>query len=125
MDKRNTQLDAVIEFGIDHNLLVRRIIGRLIHPSSGRSYHEEFHPPKKSMTDDVTGEPLVRRSDDNKEALEKRLRTYNEQTRPLVDYYQLRGIHQRVDAAKAASSVFECIDSIFLKALKNKQNKKA
>lgn len=54
MDKRNTSLDAVIEFGIDDNLLVRRITGRLIHPSSGRSYHEEFHPPKKTMTDDVS-----------------------------------------------------------------------
>lgn len=54
MKKRNTALDAVIEFGIEDNLLVRRITGRLIHPSSGRSYHEEFHPPKKTMTDDVS-----------------------------------------------------------------------
>lgn len=53
LDKRNTALDAVIEFGIDDNLLVRRITGRLIHQASGRSYHEEFHPPKKFMTDDV------------------------------------------------------------------------
>ncbi|KAJ8938115.1 hypothetical protein NQ318_005914 [Aromia moschata] len=54
LDNRNTKLDAVIEFGIDDSLLVRRITGRLIHPSSGRSYHEEFAPPKKPMTDDVT-----------------------------------------------------------------------
>lgn len=54
LEKRRTALDAVIEFGIDDNLLVRRITGRLIHPSSGRSYHEEFHPPKKTMTDDVS-----------------------------------------------------------------------
>lgn len=54
LEKRKTSLDAVIEFGIDDNLLVRRITGRLIHLPSGRSYHEEFHPPKKSMTDDVS-----------------------------------------------------------------------
>lgn len=54
MAKRKTELDAVIEFNIDDNLLVKRITGRLIHQSSGRSYHEEFHPPKKSMTDDVS-----------------------------------------------------------------------
>ncbi|KAJ8969634.1 hypothetical protein NQ317_009649 [Molorchus minor] len=59
LDKRNTQLDAVIEFGIDDNLLLRRITGRLFHTASGRSYHEEFAPPKKPMTDDLTGEPLI------------------------------------------------------------------
>lgn len=58
LQKRNTALDAVIEFGIEDSLLVRRITGRLIHPSSGRSYHEEFHPPKKTMTDDVSENAL-------------------------------------------------------------------
>jgi len=115
LEKRKTGLDAVIEFGIEDNLLVRRITGRSIHPSSGRSYHDEFHPPKKSMIDDVTGEPLIRRSDDNVEALKKRLETYHNQTKPLADYYALRGIHYKIDAAKSASAVFENIDSIFLR----------
>lgn len=53
LDKRKSKLDSVIEFGIDDSLLVRRICGRLIHPASGRSYHEEFHPPKEPMKDDV------------------------------------------------------------------------
>ena len=53
LEKRKAKLDSVIEFGIDDSLLVRRICGRLIHPSSGRSYHEEFHPPKEPMKDDV------------------------------------------------------------------------
>ncbi|XP_013149381.1 PREDICTED: adenylate kinase [Papilio polytes] len=113
LSKRKTQLDAVIEFGIQDSLLVRRITGRLIHPSSGRSYHEEFHPPKKAMTDDVTGEPLIRRSDDNVDALKKRLATYNAQTVPLVDYYMRKGLHWRVDAAKPAEEVFSRIDNIF------------
>merc|ERR1719318_1228436 len=64
LDKRKGKLDSVIEFGIEDNLLVRRITGRLIHKPSGRSYHEEFYPPKVSMIDDITGEPLIRRSDD-------------------------------------------------------------
>jgi adenylate kinase len=54
LDKRNTNLDAVVEFNIDDSLLVRRITGRLIHQASGRSYHDEFHPPKVAMTDDVS-----------------------------------------------------------------------
>lgn len=111
--KRKTELDAVIEFGIQDSLLVRRITGRLIHPSSGRSYHEDFHPPKKPMTDDVTGEPLIRRSDDNVDALKKRLATYHAQTVPLVDYYLRKGLHYRVDASKPAEEVFSKIDNIF------------
>ncbi|KAK4871757.1 hypothetical protein RN001_015881 [Aquatica leii] len=110
LDKRKTSLDAVIEFGINDSLLVRRITGRLIHPASGRSYHEEFHPPKVQMTDDVTGEPLIKRSDDNAEALKKRLESYHKQTAPLVDYYQIRGLHHRVDASKAAKEVFNRLE---------------
>uniref|UniRef100_A0A182JT33 Adenylate kinase n=1 Tax=Anopheles christyi TaxID=43041 RepID=A0A182JT33_9DIPT len=113
LEKRNTGLDAVIEFGIDDSLLVRRITGRLIHQASGRSYHEEFAPPKVPMRDDVTGEPLMRRSDDNAQALVKRLESYHRQTKPLADYYALRGLHFRVDASKSASDVFANIDSIF------------
>ncbi|XP_039760011.1 adenylate kinase [Pararge aegeria] len=111
--KRKTALDAVIEFNIEDSLLVRRITGRLIHPPSGRSYHEEFHPPQKPMTDDVTGEPLIKRSDDNVDALKKRLATYHNQTVPLVDYYMRKGLHYRVDAAKKADDVFSRIDNIF------------
>ncbi|XP_045482682.1 adenylate kinase [Harmonia axyridis] len=116
LEKRKTSLDAVIELGIEDKLLVRRITGRLIHPSSGRSYHEEFDPPKKPMTDDITGEPLIRRSDDNVEALKKRLYTYHTQTKPLVDYYQIRKIHYRVDAAQAQNDVFKDVDEIFKRA---------
>lgn len=54
LNKRKTKLDAVVEFGINDNLLIRRITGRLIHPASGRSYHEEFAPPKVPMRDDVS-----------------------------------------------------------------------
>lgn len=119
--KRKTELDAVIEFGIEDSLLVRRITGRLIHPPSGRSYHEEFHPPKKPMTDDETGEPLIKRSDDNVAALQKRLATYHSQTVPLVDYYMRKGLHYRVDASKAAEAVFSRIDNIFKSRIFSRQ----
>ncbi|XP_067666007.1 adenylate kinase 2, mitochondrial-like [Haliotis asinina] len=111
--KRKTKLDSVIEFCIDDSLLVRRITGRLIHKSSGRSYHVEFHPPKVPMTDDVTGEPLIHRSDDNEEALRKRLEAYHRQTKPLVDFYRQRGIHTAVNAAQPAHIVFALITATF------------
>lgn len=53
MQREKMHLHAVLEFDIADSLLVRRITGRLIHPPSGRTYHEEFHPPRVPMTDDV------------------------------------------------------------------------
>lgn len=121
LEKRRTALDAVIEFDIQDSLLVRRITGRLIHPPSGRSYHEEFHPPRKAMVDDITGEPLIRRSDDNVDALKKRLATYNAQTVPLVDYYMRKGLHWRIDAASTSEQVFSKIDNIFKTRILSRQ----
>ncbi|KAH7684665.1 adenylate kinase, partial [Aphelenchoides avenae] len=113
LEKRKTPLDTVVEFAIDEELLVRRITGRLFHLASGRSYHEEFHPPRKPMTDDVTGEPLVKRADDNEATLRKRLDVYKKQTSPLVEYYSKRGIHTRVDAALPMADVSKKIDALF------------
>jgi len=116
LDKRNEPLDSVVEFGIDDSLLVRRICGRWFHLASGRSYHEEFHPPRVPGKDDVTGETLVKRNDDNEEVLKKRLEQYHNLTSPLVDYYSKMGLHNRVDASQPAGEVFACIKSIFDKA---------
>lgn len=58
---------------------------------------------------------MIRRSDDNVEALKKRLEVYHKQTKPLADYYALQGLHYKIDAARSASAVFENIDSIFLR----------
>ncbi|KAK5974528.1 adenylate kinase [Trichostrongylus colubriformis] len=115
LEKRREPLDAVVEFQIDDSLLERRITGRLFHLKSGRSYHTDFNPPKEPMKDDVTGEPLVRRSDDNLEALRKRLSVYHSMTTPLVGYYQKRGIHTAVDASKSMSDVSLKLDQIFAK----------
>ncbi|XP_058675630.1 adenylate kinase 2, mitochondrial isoform X3 [Ammospiza caudacuta] len=116
LEKRKEKLDSVIEFSIPDSLLIRRITGRLIHPASGRSYHEEFRPPKEHMKDDVTGEPLIRRSDDNETALKTRLKSYHTQTSPLVSYYSKRGIHTAVDASQSPDVVFASILAAFTKA---------
>merc|ERR1712059_69209 len=113
LEKRKQSLDAVVEFGIDDSLLVRRICGRWFHLASGRSYHEEFHPPRVPGKDDVTGETLVRRNDDNPEVLKKRLEQYHSLTSPLVEYYTARNLHNKVDASQSANSVFAAIQKIF------------
>ncbi|XP_013372046.1 PREDICTED: adenylate kinase 2, mitochondrial-like [Chinchilla lanigera] len=100
MKKRKEKLDSVIEFCIPDSLLIRRVTGRLIHPKSGRSYHEEFNPPKEPMKDDITRDSLIHRSDDNEKALKICLETYHTQTTPLVDYYRKRGIHFAINASQ-------------------------
>lgn len=102
-------LAHAIELQIPDELLVARITGRLIHPASGRSYHKVFAPPKKEMTDDVTGEPLISRSDDNENTLRKRLGTYHEQTGPVTEYYRNTGVWSKVDAAKEPGEVWKSL----------------
>ncbi len=109
LSKKKSPLQSAVELKIDDELLVSRITGRLVHPASGRSYHKIFNPPKVSMKDDVTGEPLVQRSDDNADALKKRLVTYHNQTAPVVSYYKKSGIWSGVDASQPPKDVWGSI----------------
>ena len=80
-------VDFVIEIEVGDVEIQRRMSGRRVHPASGRTYHIEFKPPRVPDTDDVTGEPLVQRSDDNEETVKRRIASYHEVTKPLVNYY--------------------------------------
>lgn len=106
-------LKHAIELQIDDGLLVSRITGRLIHPASGRSYHKVFNPPKETMKDDVTGEPLIQRTDDNADTLKKRLGTYHQQTSPVVAYYKNKGIWSGIDASQEPGLVWKSILNVF------------
>merc|ERR1711902_477994 len=86
--KNNRKINNVIQLKVPDEELKVRILGRLIHKASGRSYHVKFNPPKVEMKDDVTGEPLIKRGDDNEESLTKRLDAFAKQTAPVVDYYK-------------------------------------
>ncbi|ORY31974.1 adenylate kinase [Naematelia encephala] len=112
LSEKKKAIDHAIELKIPDALLISRITGRLVHPASGRSYHKEFNPPKKPMTDDVTGEPLIQRSDDNAATLQKRLATYHSQTGPVVDYYKKTGVWTPVDAAQSPKLVWASISTI-------------
>lgn len=80
-------IDHVVEIAVDDEEIVARLSGRRVHPGSGRVYHVQHNPPKVDGLDDVTGEALVQRDDDREETIRKRLAVYQEQTRPLVDFY--------------------------------------
>jgi adenylate kinase len=109
LEETNKPLKHAVELEIDDGLLVSRITGRLIHPASGRSYHKVFNPPKSTMKDDITGEPLIQRSDDNADTLKKRLGTYHQQTTPVVAYYKSKNIWSGIDASQEPGLVWKNI----------------
>ena len=87
MKAAGVKLDYVLEIDVPFSDIVERMSGRRSHPASGRIYHVKFNPPKVDGKDDITGEDLVQRKDDEEETVRTRLDVYSQQTRPLVDYY--------------------------------------
>lgn len=81
-------IDKVLEIAVDDEEIVSRMSGRRVHPASGRVYHVDNNPPRQAGIDDVSGEPLVQREDDQEDTVRKRLAVYHEQTKPLVAFYQ-------------------------------------
>src|SRR6476620_6206369 len=88
MKDAGVKLDFVLEIDVPDSAIIERMSGRRVHVASGRTYHVRFNPPKSAGVDDVTGEPLIQRVDDQEETVKKRLAVYAQQTRPLVEYYQ-------------------------------------
>ena len=88
MKAAGVPIDYVLEIDVPDSAIIERMSGRRVHGASGRTYHDRFNPPKVPGVDDVTGEPLIQRVDDQEETVKKRLAVYAQQTRPLVEYYQ-------------------------------------
>jgi adenylate kinase len=87
MRDAGVRLDVVLEIDVPDAAIIERMSGRRVHPASGRTYHVTHNPPKVAGQDDLTGEPLVQRDDDQEATVRKRLEVYHQQTRPLVEYY--------------------------------------
>jgi len=86
--KMGIEIDYIVEIQVDDNAILERITGRRIHEASGRSYHVTFNPPKTAGKDDITGEELIIRHDDNTKTVKNRLTTYHSQTAPLIGFYK-------------------------------------
>lgn len=91
---KDLDVDLVINLEIPNDTIIERISDRWIHPASGRVYNYSYKPPKTRGVDDLTGEPLVQRDDDRPETVLRRLNKYDEDTRPLVEYYEEKGVVQ-------------------------------
>ncbi|XP_006751307.1 GTP:AMP phosphotransferase AK3, mitochondrial-like isoform X2 [Leptonychotes weddellii] len=90
--ERVYQIHVVMNLNVPVEVIRQCLSARWIHPSSGRVYNLEFNPPKGVGLDDQTGEPLVRREDDRPETLTKRLKAYEDQTKPVLEYYRGKGV---------------------------------
>lgn len=89
---RGQRLDAVVSIEVADEVVVRRLSGRATCPNCGRIYHAEFSPPVRADQCDDCEVALARRKDDDPDVVSQRLRTYHEETKPLIAYYRDRGV---------------------------------
>ena len=88
MKDAGVPIEYVLEIVVPDEVIIERMSGRRVHVASGRTYHVKFNPPKVPGKDDLTGDDLIQRDDDNEATVKNRLTVYHAQTEPLVVYYK-------------------------------------
>jgi len=109
LTKMGIKLDKVVNIEADKEILIERAIGRRICKSCGATYHIKFNPPKVENVCDKDSGELFQRDDDTRETVATRIEVYLNQTQPLIDYYQNKGIILNVDGTKPIDQTFETI----------------
>ena len=102
-----SDVDAVINFTLEGEEIIRRLSGRRVCKSTGKTYHIVSNPPKVEGIDDETGEPLIQRDDDKPEAIKHRLEVYEKSTAPLIDYYREKGKLIDLDCSGTPESILK------------------
>jgi adenylate kinase len=105
LGKKGESVTVVPALDLDRETAIKRAEGRRYSPDKQRVYNIYFNPPKVEGKDDVTGEPLIQRDDDHREAVERRIDLYYEQTAPLIEYYENAGLVAKIDADQEISEV--------------------
>lgn len=108
LEEVNKSLTVVINMQVDDRLLLSRIVGRSVcsNKACNAPYHDHFAKPKVSNVCDLCGSSLTKRSDDKKELVEQRLKTYSEETAPLIEYYDKRLLLRTVDGEGDPDEIF-------------------
>ena len=114
--EKMTDIDLVLNIVVDQEILVERAVGRRSCPKDGSVYHVKFNPPMKDLVCDKCGTELVQRDDDREDTVRNRLKVYQEQTAPLIEYYRKKGKLVDIQGTGGIDAVFErmvrSIDSI-------------
>jgi adenylate kinase len=112
LDKRGMALDGVLYFQLGDEEAVKRLTGRLVCAQCKRNFHRDFMPPREQGVCDDCGGVLKVRSDSSEEIVRQRLEEYHEKTRPLVEFYEERGLLKRVDASPSPEDVTKATQDI-------------
>ncbi len=117
LDAAGEKVDAIVNLEVDDEVIIERLTGRRIAPKSGRVYHIKYNPPKQDNKCDETGEELIQREDDKPEVVKNRLKTYHDQTEPVLGYYRNTGkniidVRADQDIEKVTSSIFDELDKV-------------
>ncbi|MBI3357080.1 MAG: adenylate kinase [Nitrospirae bacterium] len=112
LNERGLRLDRVINFKVSREDIVKRLSGRRSCPKCQATYHVDFAPSKKGSLCDRCGEALIQRSDDQREAVETRLRIYEEQTAPLISFYEKKNMLSHLDGAGAVEAVYQNLTKV-------------
>ncbi len=108
-----SDIDAVVNFTISDQDVVKRLSGRRVCKNCGQNYHIDFIKPKAEGVCDVCGGELFIRDDDKPEAIQKRLEVYAKQTEPLIDFYKNKNNLVNVDASPATDIILEEFVKVF------------
>ena len=112
LSKLGEKVDYAVNVDVPDENIVNRMSGRRACLSCGATYHVVSIPPKKEGICDVCGSELVLRDDDKPETVQKRLKVYHEQTQPLIDFYEKKGVLRSVDGTLPMEEVFTAITEI-------------
>ncbi len=103
--EKGKQIEAVLLIEVPAEELIDRLSGRWTCKAEGHVYHLKYNPPKKDGICDIDGSPLYQRDDDKRETVEQRIKVYKDQTAPLVEYYEIKGLLKKVDGSKTIEEV--------------------
>lgn len=106
LEEQSVELDAVLDVNVQKNILVRRMVGRRVCKSCGATYHVEFSKPKEDGVCDNCGNTLMQRADDTEDTAMNRLAIYDDQTAPLLAFYEIQGLLKRVNGDQPFDKVF-------------------
>jgi adenylate kinase len=109
---KDMRLRAVVEMKVDNEVLIERLSGRYVCARCGKGYHDKFEKPRQAgVCDNCGSRDFIRRADDEEKTVRDRLRVYEHQTSPLIDYYRKQGVLSSVDAMAPIPEVARRIGS--------------
>jgi adenylate kinase len=112
LEELKRRVTAAILIDTPDEEVIRRLSGRRVCVKAGHNYHVEFDPPKREGVCDQDGSRLIQRDDDKPDVIKNRLEVYHDQTEPLIDYYDQKGLMRRIDGTRSPDEVHDHIRAV-------------